>query len=122
MFDNLVADSRDSGMTVRVSDGYRPSYGWAVSLDSTEYGEVIADNVFFSDNGDALAAFVADRAEYLYSGGLYLGVWHEAECGRVHLDLSVVLNSESAALDLARESGQISIYCLHTGETIYLAY
>lgn len=66
-----------------------------------------------------LTAWLSDIVPNLTSGH-YVGAWHDARTGNVHFDVSLRQVSRSDAIRIARGRGELAIYDLAAGETIYV--
>lgn len=52
--------------------------------------------------------------------GHYVGAWHDERTGNVHFDVSLLQVSRSHAIRIARHRGELAIYDLAAGETVYV--
>jgi hypothetical protein len=97
----------DGGFSVDPRTGADVSQGYAVSVhpecERVFDGEVTADDLF---------VYLVEMADTVSQVGRMLGGWRDPATGRAFLDVSAVVDSQSAALDLAREHRQLAIFDL----------
>jgi len=85
--------------------------GRAKVIDLTEFDD---DDVtsYIDDNWDDLQA----------NPDLHVGAWYDTETGDVWLDVPEVFQDRAAAIDAARERGELAIFDLSAGEEIRIPY
>jgi hypothetical protein len=118
------------GGTIDFVDGSSPAQGFIVAMEPdvalpdgtlTKREEVVeAADFFDAAKGRAiLEAFALKNAEKLGEPGFFLGTWHDAENGKVYLDVSEVAATEEEALARADARGELSVYDISTGNYVY---
>jgi hypothetical protein len=95
----------DGGFTVDPRDGSDVRHGYAVSVHP-EHERVITGPVSAGD----LIDYIAHAAECLALPGRVLGGWRDPRSGHAFLDVSVVSDTLSDALMLARASNQLAVF------------
>ncbi|HCB33942.1 MAG TPA: hypothetical protein DEP69_01825 [Acidimicrobiaceae bacterium] len=92
----------------------RPATGYAVALDRTDIALPTSPaGVFDSAAAADLDTWLRDMDPLIRSGYGWLGVWHDGDTGRVELNITLVFDDEPAAVDLAEENFQKSIWQFH---------
>jgi hypothetical protein len=120
----------NGGGTIDFVDGSSPAQGYIVAMEPdvalpdgtlTKREEVVeAADFFDAAKGRAiLEAFALKNAEKLGEPGFFLGTWHDAENGKVYLDVSEVAATEEEALARADARGELSVYDISTGNYVY---
>ena len=120
----------NGGGTIDFVDGSSPAQGFIVAMEPdvtlpdgtlTKREEVVeAADFFDGENGRAiLEAFALKNAEKLSEPGFFLGTWHDANNGKVYLDVSEVALTEEEALARADARGELSVYDISTGNYVY---
>ena len=120
----------NGGGTIDFVDGSSPAQGFIVAMEPdvalpdgtlTKREEVVeAADFFDAAKGRAiLEAFALKNAEKLGEPGFFLGTWHDAENGKVYLDVSEVAATEEEALARADARGELSVYDISTGNYVY---
>lgn len=103
----------DGGFTVDPVTGADVTTGCAVSVDP--YYERVYDRPV---TGDDLAAYLTSAQRAFTLPRRVLGGWRDPESGRVHLDVSVVVETLAEALVLGRSAGQLAVFDLDAGKSV----
>lgn len=83
-------------------------------------GGVASERVFTHGfTTDEIKQWVGEILPTLYVGH-YLGAWIDHETDNVYLDVSQLEMSRDRAIWIARQRGELAIYDLAAGETIYV--
>ena len=88
---------------------------YAVSIWKTR--EMVLDTPLTVDD---IKRFIRANFFTLASSNTALGTWTDKETGKTYLDTVCLEPARAIALHLAKTNGQLAIYHLKTGETIYL--
>jgi len=111
----------EGGLSVSMLDGSSPPGGFMVARGRTAgvKPRVVSEEEFFdAERGPAvLSSFLKDNRGTL-TGGDYLGVWHEKDKGRVHLDVAQNVADRDKAVALGRRRDQISIWDVEAADEI----
>lgn len=111
----------EGGMSVSMMDGSTPPGGYMVARGRTAgvKPRVVTEEEFFDPvRGKAVLADFLRSNRATLTGGDYLGVWHEADKGKVHLDVAQNVPDRDKAVSLGRRRDQISIWDVTAGEEI----
>jgi len=103
----LQACEEHGGVTIHVNSGHQPNTGFGVSTHK-ERERILADR----PTGEDLLAYIKDNLDLLGEPQNYLGVWKEGSDW--YLDVTQVEFGHLAAMDLARDNHQLSIYSFDT--------
>ncbi len=103
----------DGGFTIDLVTGADVVEGYAVSVDP--YWERIYDRPVTADD---LVRYLADKDRAAALPGRVLGGWNDPDTGRIFLDVSVVVSTLDAALELGRASRQDAVFDLSGGKSI----
>jgi len=111
----LIEAAADGGGTFHMSGHERPTTGYAVA---NLRGELIL-------SGRPTAAVVEawlDTVVRESAGGTFehVGVWRDAETGKVHFDCVAIMSDERGAIALGRQMRQLAIFNLYTGSEVRL--
>lgn len=107
---------KNGGVTYNYFGNKFPSKGMAVAVPDAE--RVFSIEEFSRDPGAAMEDYISQYKDVLDSPGTrhHLGGWVDRDNGRVYLDLSVVVDSHSAARRLSEKNKQEAYYDLATGK------
>jgi hypothetical protein len=111
---------REGGITYSTRAGVKITTGVSVS-PYPERSEGLSLERFNSDaryRAKATASFLRKNADLLKKPNHVFGSWEDSESGKVFHDVSVVVKTRRAAINLAKKHDQIAVYDLSTGETI----
>lgn len=67
-------------------------------------------------SAQVVAAYITTHAEILRENGVHLGTWVNG--GNVYLDLTTVYTTRAKALQAARQTQQLAVFDIGTGEEI----
>jgi hypothetical protein len=111
---NLFAQiTRNGGATISL-EGSEPTSGYAVAVAPHR----CSITPLFCSDASTLVSWISNNLEFLSRSDHYVGAWLDS--GELYLDITVVLDSLSAALALAAEKEQLAIFDLATLEEIRL--
>lgn len=97
--------------------GICPTTGFVVGV-YPECGKVFESYADFS-NLDVLK-FIKDNKAYLNFGNIYVGTWLNLRDGKIYMDVSKVVTSRKAALNMARLHSQSAYYDVENNKAIYV--
>lgn len=103
----------NGGFSVKVNNLDEPVRGFAVSLQG--YEEVYNANVL---DDSTILDYIARHKDTLKRHNAYFGAWQDGS--RIYLDVSIIVKSRAAALQLAAKNNQLAIYDITRDESIYL--
>lgn len=105
----IVAKTRsDGGSSTNVVTGKSPESGFMVA--QKDGGIILSADDFYGENGESyLDEYVKSFPEFQNSD-IYLGTWHDAESGKVFLDVAHNVQDRQEAIALAQENDQIAIW------------
>src|SRR5438445_10999931 len=95
----------DGGFSVDPHTGADVNRGYAVSIHP-ECERVLDEAV----TADDLFVYLVEMVDTVSLPGRVWGGWRDPATGKAYLDVSAVVNSQSAALDLARAHQQLAIF------------
>lgn len=112
----ISATIGNGGATANLHTGETPALGYSIG-GNPEYGEKVLPSGWEYLFGPVIYGTV----EHYMAGvpGDYVGTWIR-EDGALVLDAPTIIADRDEAMRLADERGEEAIYCLHTGETIYI--
>jgi hypothetical protein len=110
---------KNGGDTVLTVDGSRPDSGYCVG--GAMPGEVVENFKNETDLAERITMFmVTHEGDLLHGKGYALGTWIDPETGWVDLDVSNVVADYRTAMKLAKQRGEVAIYRVRDGRTIYV--
>lgn len=104
----------DGGFTYHAVTGDTPTSGFALSLHKDRERIVDASKVDLV----TLATYARDNDDLLQQPGNYMGGWNNPEDGKVYLDVSTVVQTESEAQVLGARANQLAFFDLKQGKSI----
>ena len=107
--------AREGGFTYQPVTQSMPKEGYALSIlpghEAVFERDVTAEDV---------RAYMEQHAAALQNPNAHFGAWRDPTSGKVYFDISIVEPDRARAVSLGKTHGQISIFNLGTGETVYL--
>jgi 8-oxo-dGTP pyrophosphatase MutT (NUDIX family) len=105
----------DGGFSVNIDTQQEPHDGYMVSIGTGQKYSGIA-----SLTPERMQQFVDQHHSILSNPSHFLGAWLDTDTGDVWLDVSERLSSEQAALARAKELGELAIFDVKNGRSIYV--
>lgn len=102
----------DGGFTIDPVTGEDVTGGYAVAAHpdcGSIYAEVTSGTIL---------EFMLRNADTLALPGRLFGGWRDPSDGRIYLDVSILVDDRSAAVEMAREYDQLAVYDFTRGESI----
>ena len=109
-FDQTI---KKGGVTIR-STGGAPNKGYVVSPYKEFEAIVDAQDMSVAK----IEEYMVDHADILAEEGHHLGLWYNADDGKIYIDTVVVKGSADDAYKLAKDNKQIAFYDLEQGTEI----
>lgn len=94
-------------------NGIIPTSGYMVGIAGNE--RILNKQDFNLKN---IRAYVSDKFEKLVEPNMFIGSWENK--GKIYLDTSMNISNKEEAIRIARELGELAIFDIENGETIYL--
>lgn len=115
---NLLASKiqESGGFTYNLRTGLFVESGFAVSVYKEL--EIVID--WTGDKPGKLAQFLIVNHDTLSRKCHYFGAWYDVENRHVYLDVSILVDSEPEARELAAKHNQKAFYCLHEAREVRL--
>lgn len=105
------------GATYNLRSKKAPQSGYAVS-PYPERSKSVSVDEFKKGGRTVVRDYVNENYDLLQQPKHYLGTWHDAQSGKVYLDVTVIERTRDRAFALATERDQIAIFDLAKGEEI----
>lgn len=114
------AVTASGGFTYRMWGAGSPESGKVLSL-YPQHEKILTIEEWDSNPVGHLRSYLTSKRTFVRARkGRYVGAWHDAEAGRVYLDVSEIVGTDAEARRLARLGGQEAYFDLDSGETIFV--
>lgn len=108
---------RDGGSTRSFKDHSAPEKGKGLYVVSFREPTLVSETTSL----EVVVQFIMDaKASGMANDSTNLGGWRDENTGLLHLDISVVLPCRESATILGKAMGQLAIYDIDSGESLYL--